>query len=138
MRRGTSLIEMIFAISLIGLIVLFLFGLIPSAGLLGRQAEQQLSATDLAKEIDAHLGSVAFQTLKTADGKVLNSAAPEFLENVLEERELSDRTVLRPEVALRSLPPNDRLIQATITVRWRTREKERVYTLVKRYSSVLR
>lgn len=132
------MIEVIFAISLVGLIILFLFGLIPTAGLMGREAEQQLSATEYAKELDVRMGSTAFATLKAADGKTLTPALPGFLGDNLQDRELADHTVLHPEVSLKLMPPANRLIQATITMRWQSRERQKHHTLVKRYSSVIR
>jgi hypothetical protein len=138
MKRGASLIEIILAVSLVGLIILFLFGLLPSTGLLTRQAEHQVSANQYAKELTARLGSVSFSTLKAAEGAPLTPSAPGFLGPSLEVRKLSDTTLLTPEVTIQSVPPVDRLVQATIVVRWKTGRRNKEHRIVRRYSSVLR
>ena len=138
MRRGISLIEVIFAVSLVGLIILFLFGLLPSTGLMTRQAEQQVQATQYGKELEARLGSVAFTALKKNVGAPLTPANPGILGPALEVRHLSDGTDLHPEVQLEERPPAGRLIQAVITITWTNGEKKRTHRTVQRYSSVVR
>ena len=58
-----SLIEVIVALSLVSLVTLFLFGLLPSTGLLSQQSEQQTFAASLADEIVAHLDTTGFDRL---------------------------------------------------------------------------
>lgn len=134
---GLSLVETILAVSLVGLIIVFLLGLLPSSGFMVRQAEQQLSASSYAEEILAELGSVPFSTLKGALG-TLSPDSPGFLGDKLSLRRLSDSTVLAPEVALSPVDPPNRLVQAVVTVRWRSGQRDRSVRLLRRYSSVLR
>ena len=134
---GLSLVEMILAVSLVGLIVLFLLGLLPSSGFLVRQAEHQVSATNYAEEIMAELGSLPFEVLKRGVG-TLTPENPGVLGNRLEERKLLDSTLLRPEVIIASVDPPNRLIQASVTIRWSTGQRNPSFRLVRRFSSVLR
>ncbi len=134
---GLSLVETILAVSLVGLIILFLLGLLPSSGFLVRQAEQQLSATNYAEEIMAELGSVPFAVLKGGVG-TLTAQSPGFLAGKLEDRALADSTVLRPEVVIASVDPPNRLVQATVTIRWSSGRREPSFRMVRRFSSVLR
>ena len=136
-NRGFSLIEIIVAISLIGLIVLFLFGLLPSTGLLGQQAEQQMGAAAYADELLARLDSMSFRTLKTNIG-TLNEANPGPLDDHLIPRVMKDGTRFTAEVTLQALPPADRVVQATIVVRWQTQRRSLEHRLVRRFSAVLR
>ena len=132
------MVEVILAISLVGLVVLFLLGLLPSTGLLTREAEHQLSATQFAKEIDAHLGSLAFQTVRGAAPASLTVDSPAFLAGTLVPRRLSDSTTLEPTVELPPAPPDDKLVQAAIVIRWKVGERDKSYRLVKRYSAIVR
>jgi hypothetical protein len=132
-----SLVEVILAVSLIGLIILFLFGLLPSSGFMVRRAEQQMSATSYAEELMAELGSVSFETLKAGVG-VLTPASPGILAGRLSDRELSDHTVLHPQVDLQPVDPVERLVQATVTISWTAGRRRPSFRLVRRFSSVLR
>ena len=138
MKRGASLVEVILAISLIGLIILFLFGLLPSTALLTRQAEQQVGATRYAEQILAHLGSVSFADLKSANGVTLTPSVPGRLAGLLEDRVLDDKTVLHPSVTFQTLPPNERLVQVTVLVEWSAGRRQKAYRSVRSFSSVLR
>lgn len=136
-KRGFSLIEIIVAISLVGLIVLFLFGLLPSTGLLGQQAEQQMGAVSYADEILARLDSMSFGRLKDNLG-VLTPEDPGPLAPHLTQRVLADGTRLTPEVTLQALAPTDHLVQANIVIRWNTQRRSLEHRLVRRFSAVLR
>lgn len=132
-----SLVETILAVSLIGLIILFLFGLLPSSAYMMRQAEQQMSATSYAEEIVAHLASSSFESLKNGVG-VLTPAAPGILGSRLSDRTLADSTVLRPQVELTAVDPVDSLVQAVVTISWTTGRRNPSFRMVRRFSSVLR
>lgn len=135
--RALSLVELIIALSLVGLIIIFLFGLFPSTGLLTRQSEQQLAATEYAGEILARLDSMSFETLKAGAG-TLTTTAPGILGEHLTEKVLSDKTVLSPEVSLRSVPPAEHLVQSVVVIRWQTRRRAQEYRVVRNFSSVNR
>jgi prepilin-type N-terminal cleavage/methylation domain-containing protein len=137
MRRGFSLVELILAVSLVGLIVVFLLGLLPSGAIMIRQAEQQISATGYAQEIMAHLCSVSFETLRDGAG-TLTPENPGFLGDRLSSRKLSDSTVLNPTVELRTADPSDHLMEAVVTIRWTTGRRNPQFRAVRRFSSVLR
>lgn len=137
MNRGVSLVEMILALALTGLVIVFFLGLLPTTALMQRRAEQQVAATYYAKELSAHLESTAFARLKASTG-ALTPAAPGVLEGALQERKLDDGTILVPEVQLRLLPPADRLVEATITVRWQSGRKNLTHRTVRNFSSILR
>ncbi len=136
-RAGLSLVEVIIATSLIGLIILFLFGLLPSSGFMVRQAEQRTGATLYAEEIVAELASMPFGLLKGAVG-VLTPTAPGPLGGRLVERTLADGTVLRPRVEMTALDPPDRLMQALVVVEWTSGRRPLEFRMVRRFSSVLR
>ena len=135
--RGVSLIEIIVALSLVGLIILFLFGLLPSTGLLSQQAEHQAHATALADELLARLDCLAFDTLESNQG-TLNQSNQGPLDPHLSERVLKDGTRMVPEVTLESIPPSDHLIQAVIVVRWKTQRRSLEHRIIRRFSSVNR
>lgn len=134
---GLSLVEVIIATSLIGLILMFLFGLLPSSGFMARQAEQRTGATLYAEEIVAELGSLPFEAMKGAAGE-LTPASPGPLGGRLVERTLADSTVLRPRVELTALDPPDRLLQAVVVVSWTSGRRSLEFRLVRRFSSVLK
>ena len=135
--RGVSLVEIIVALSLVGLIVLFLFGLLPSTGLLSQQAEHQAHATSVVEELVARLDSLAFDDLESNLG-MLNSANQGLLDPHLSERVLKDGTRMVPEVTLQAIPPTDHLIQAVVVVRWQTQRRSLEHRVIRRYSSVNR
>jgi hypothetical protein len=137
MKRGASLVEVILTVSLAGLVILFLLGLLPSTGLLSRQAEHQVQAGHYAGEILAKLESKSFQSLKRSAG-TLTPDSPGLLGAELEARRLDDSTVLQPEVTIASIPPTDYLVQVSVLIRWNVGEHRRDYRLVKRVSSVAR
>ncbi|MCA9781358.1 MAG: prepilin-type N-terminal cleavage/methylation domain-containing protein [Candidatus Eremiobacteraeota bacterium] len=135
--RGVSLIEIIVALSLVGLIILFLFGLLPSTGLLSQQAEHQAHATALADELLTRLDCLAFDTLESNQG-TLNQSNQGPLNPYLSERVLKDGTRMVPEVTLELIPPSDHLIQAVIVVRWKTQRRSLEHRVIRRFSSVNR
>ena len=140
MRRGYTLVEVIICLSLVGLIVVFLLGLLPSTALMSREAEQQAAATHYAKEILAHLDSRGFEELAAtaAAANPLTPSAPGFLGGVLSERKVSGGATLSPTVVLTPLTPSDHLLQATVTIRWSSRRRNKSFKLKKRISSTLR
>lgn len=135
--RGVSLIELIIALSLVGLIIIFLFGLLPSTGLLGQQSEQQMAAAAYGDELLARLDSMSFQTLKGGLG-TLTPEAPGILGEHLKVRAIGDSTKLVPEVQLRSLAPTDHLVQGLVVIRWQTRRRSLEHRLVRNFASVNR
>ncbi len=132
-----SLVEVILAVSLIGLIILFLFGLLPSTGMMVRQGERQVAAVTYAKEILAELESQPFGALKGAVG-TLTPSSPGILSGVLEERRMPDETLLKPTVTITSVPPVDHLVQASVKVEWPGRGKTNDLLIVRRFSAVLK
>lgn len=134
---GLSLVEVIIATSLIGLILLFLFGLLPSSGFMVRQAQQRTGATLYAEEIVAQMASMPFDSLKGAVG-TLTPSAPGPLGGRLKDRTLADGAVLRPRVEMSALSPPDRLLQAVVVVEWTSGQRPLEFRLVRRFSSVLR
>jgi type II secretory pathway pseudopilin PulG len=132
-----SLIEVIIALSLVSLVILFLFGLLPSTGLLTQQAEQQTFAASLADEIIAHLDSTGFNRLRDNPG-TWNPGNPGPFSSYLTERTMKDGTRMTPEVTIESIPPTDHLVQAIVTVRWQTQRRSLEHRVVRRISSVNR
>jgi prepilin-type N-terminal cleavage/methylation domain-containing protein len=140
MRRGYTLVEVIISLSLVGLIIVFLLGLLPSTALMSREAEQQVAATHYAEEIVAHLDTHGFDDLAAAAaaGTPLTPAAPGFLEGVLVDRQVAGRATLTPTVTLSVMAPNDHLLQASVVIRWSSKRRNKSFTLKKRISSILR
>ena len=132
--------EVIISLSLVGLIVVFLLGLLPSTALMSREAEQQVAATHYAEEILAHLDSHGFEELAAtaAAANPLTPSAPGFLSGVLSDRQVSGGATLSPSVTLTPLTPPDHLLQATVVIRWSSRRRDKSFTLKKRISSTLR
>lgn len=134
---GLSLVEAIISLSLVGLIILFLLGLLPSSAFVVRRAEQQIAATHYAEEILAELGSLPLESLKEGLG-TLTPYAPKILNGVLADRTLSDHTILHPEVVISSGLPAGRVFDVQVAVGWSSKGKEHTFCLSRRYSNVLR
>jgi len=132
-----SLIEVIVALSLVSLVILFLFGLLPSTGLLSQQSEQQTFAASLVDEIVAHLDTTGFDRLHDNLG-TWNPSNPGPFSAYLTERTMKDGTRMVPEVIIESIPPTDHLVQAIVTVRWQTQRRSLEHRVVRRISSVNR
>lgn len=135
--QAMSLVEAIIALSLVGLIFLFLLGLLPSSAFVVRRSEQQLAALSYAEEIIARLSSLPFEELKASLGTLSPDSAG-ILTGHLEKRRLEDDTLLVPEVVLGSVNPVSRLLQAKVKVSWRSNHKDLQITVFRRFSSILR
>lgn len=135
--RAMSLVEAIIALSLVGLIFLFLLGLLPSSAFVVRRSEQQLAALSYAEEIIARLSSLPFEGLKASLGTLSPDSAG-ILAGHLEKRRLEDDTLLVPEVVLGSVSPVNRLLEARVKVSWQSNHKELQITMFRRFSSILR
>ena len=134
---GATLVEVILAVSLTGLIILFLLGLLPSIGLLGQKAEHQVTASHFAQELMVEANSRDFDTLKASAG-TLTVTNPGVFSTELQPRVAEDGTNFVPQIVIESLPPEDYLLQVTVTIRWKVRDVERDFVLRRRRSAVLR
>lgn len=136
MRRGLSLVEVIVGVSLAGLAVLFLLGLLPSTALVSREAEQKITAARTADKILAHLSSRSFDELKAHAGTDLNSAAPGDFGNFIKAVDAPGHAVQEPTVQITVLPPNDRLLEIAVEIRWESGSRKQVHRQIRRLSSV--
>ncbi len=138
MKRGFSLIEVILSASLLGLIFLFLLGVLPSTGLMVRRAEHQREATNLAQLLIAQAEATSFEQLENLAGQTLDRNNPALFGELLDPAPLADATRLEPVVTIERMPPVDRLLQMRVTVSWQVGPRTHQVTMLRQLSSVRR
>lgn len=136
MRRGLTLVEVILSVSLAAVSIIFLLGLFPSTAFLSRKAEQTVAAAEMAESITSLIASRSFDEVKAQAGKTLTVSDPGPYAEVLKIEKGPGGAQLEPSVRIQALPPNDRLVQINVEVRWKIQERWSSEKFAQRISSV--
>jgi prepilin-type N-terminal cleavage/methylation domain-containing protein len=111
-QYGFSLIEVIMAVTILGLVIMFIFNLYPSSVLAIRHAEHRLRAVNLAQSILEEKRSGPFSAL----------AAATDLKDVTGDDGVIYHPVYEPFIVLGADPNRLRGIRVTVT--WTAQEKQ--------------
>lgn len=135
--RAVSVLELVLAFSLLGLLFLFVLNLLPTTGLVERRAQHQSAAANYAREINDFCATRDFGML--ADGTYDDANRGPF-GDLLAARTLDDTVVLSATVVIEPVNPipRNRLLRARITVSWPERGGDRSVTTERRVSAVLK
>lgn len=108
-----SLLETILAVFLLGLMVLFLFELLPGSVFAIRRGQNQLMAGQLAQSILSERQAASFNQLVVGSSQALDPVTRENL-------------VMRPEVVVEAVPDfePDQLKSLRVVVRWQDRGRD--------------
>lgn len=123
MRKGLSLAEVVVAVSLVSLVMIFLFTMLPTTAVATRRAEHRQAASFLAEELLSRTQALAFA--EVLDG-TYDPGNPGFYGADLSARQLQDGLLLEPVVEVRDVTgvSRDRLYQVRVTIRWKERDQE--------------
>ena len=136
MKRGVSLVEVVMAASLLSLVMLFLFNIIPASAIATRGAEHRLAADSLAQSVLDQAASLPFGSL--VDG-TYDAASPGLLG--LADQRLEDGTLLVVRATISPSPggaPRTRLLLVRVEVTWRERTRNPVLVRELQLSAVRR
>ena len=139
MRRGLSLLEVVFAVAVLTLFFFTLVSLFPSMLVSMRKTEHRLQANSYAQEILDRCSAGPFSDL-AATG-VFSVTAGGALAPVLVRRKLEDDVLLEPEVEIAVGPTantanNLRLV--TVRVRWQEQNRTQLAVRHRRIAKVQR
>ena len=138
MRRGLSLLEVVFAIAALAFFFFALISLYPTVILSMHQSEHRMAANSCAQEALDHCSAASFGTLVPG---TYTPAAPGPLALFLTNVTLGDQTVLMPEVVIVQGPNpgiQDKLRMLTVNVSWKERNKTITVSRHRRIAKLLR
>ncbi len=137
MKRGVSLLEMVLALAILGLIGLFLMNLLPSAALVNRRAEHQTAAAGWARELVDFAAATDFDQFRNGTYDKNN---PGPFDTLLADRTQGDTVVLSAQAEVSRVPgvPRRRLFKLRVTVSWNERGRALSVTTERRFSAVLK
>jgi len=120
-RRGFSIIETIFAASILSIVIMVLFNLYPSSLLAVKRAEHRLEATTLVQSI--------LEEKRAGPFTALTALSPETYYNITPPPAGEDGVQLKPKFKVFLVPntesawPPKRIVGLQVVVEWRETKK---------------
>lgn len=142
MKRGVTLVEVIFTASLVALAFMVLLSIFPTAMFSVRQTEHRLTANNIAQGVLDGCRSGPFRNLITDQD--VDTSTPGALGDILRssDQKGDDKMDFVPTLKVRASPtstaPRSTLCQLTVNVAWRERGRSYEVTRVLQLSSVNR